>query len=70
MTEREQFKKEDFEDSPRFIPMNTDDDYGFYIFDTEKLDYLGFSHLYPSIHNCNIVCDILNTMDYLLKEKK
>ena len=70
MTEQE-FRREDFEeDCPRFIPMDYDDINGYYIFDTEKLDYLGFSNLYYTVDDCNKVCDIINTVDYLIKEWK
>ena len=66
-----EFTKKEFEDSPRFIPMEIDGmPGGWYLFDTEKLDYLGFSNFYTNIHECNIVCDIINTIDYILKDEK
>lgn len=66
-----EFEKEEFEGSPRFIAYQYDsaDNKHYYIFDTEKLDYLPFSHLYYNTHECNMICDILNTVDYLLKER-
>ena len=67
----EKFSKEDFEEgTPRFIPMKYGASMGFYIFDTERLDFLGFSNMYTDIHYSNMICDIINTLDYLLKEKK
>lgn len=68
---KKRFKKEDFvEDTPRFIAMDYEDTRGFYIFDTEKLDYVGFSNLYHDIHEIDKICDIINTIDYLLKERR
>ena len=70
MTEK-RFKKRDFKDAPRFIPMEYEGICGgWYLFDTEKLEYLKFSNFYINIHECDIVCDILNSFDYLLKEMK
>lgn len=69
MTEK-RFKKGDFdEDCPRFIPFNRDDSYNLFdIVDTERLDYVGFIHPYWDIHECNRDCNIMNIVDYLLKE--
>lgn len=62
-------KKEDFgEDCPRFIPMELKATNGFYIFDTEKLDFLPFSSYYYNPSDCEKACDIVNAVDYLFKE--
>ena len=72
MVKIEEFTKEDFEGNPRFIPLKPEILEGNcnYIFDTEKLEYCGFSHLYCDLEECERVCDILNGVDYLLKEEK
>ena len=66
------FKKGDFmEDCPRFIPFERDESYSLFdIVDTEKLDYVGFINPYDSINECNRDCNIMNVVDYLLKELK
>ncbi len=68
------FKKGDFEEGcPRFIPMEREftviKNYSvFDIVDTEKLDYVGFINPYHDIKECNRDCNIMNVIDYLLKE--
>lgn len=64
------FKKGDFdEDCPRFIPFKRDESYSLFdIVDTEKLDYVGFINPYSNIKECNRDCNIMNVVDYLLKE--
>ena len=71
MTEK-RFKKGDFvEDCPRFIPFERDESYSLFdIVDTEKLDYVGFINPYDNIDECNRDCNIMNVIDYLLKELK
>ena len=64
----EQFTRENFdEDCPRFIPMNYEDSIPWYVFDTVKLDFLDFIVPYYDIEDCENVCNIINTVDYLLK---
>lgn len=70
MTEK-RFKKGDFdEDCPRFIPFKRRDvSYNLFdVVDTEKLDYVGFINPYSNIRECNRDCNIMNVVDYLLKE--
>lgn len=68
MTEK-RFTKEEFEDCPRFIPIERDGSYSLWdIVDTEKLDYVGFINPYTDINECNRDCNIMNVIDYLLKE--
>lgn len=70
MTEK-RFTKEEFEDCPRFMPIERDESYRLFdIVDTEKLDYVGFINPYNDIHECNRDCNIMNVIDYLLKELK
>ena len=74
MTEK-RFTKEEFEDCPRFMPVEREftviKNYSvFDIIDTEKLDYVGFINPYTDIHECNRDCNIMNVIDYLLKELK
>ena len=68
MTEK-RFTKEEFEDCPRFMPIERDESYRLFdIVDTEKLDYVGFINPYADINECNRDCNIMNVIDYLLKE--
>lgn len=71
MTEKRRFKKGDFEeDCPRFIPFERDESYNLFdIVDTEKLDYVGFIIPYYSLKDCERDCNIMNVLDYLLKER-
>ena len=71
MTEK-RFKKGDFgEDCPRFIPFERDENYTLFdIVDTEKLDYVGFIEPYYDLNECRRDCNIMNVIDYLLKEIK
>lgn len=70
MTEK-QFTKEEFEDCPRFMPIERDGSYRLFdIVDTERLDYVGFINPYNDIKECNRDCNIMNVIDYLLKELK
>ena len=65
------FTKEEFEDCPRFIPIERDESYNLFdIFDTDKLDYVGFINPYRNLNGCQRDCNILNVLDYLLKELK
>lgn len=70
MTEK-QFKKGDFDEScPRFIPFERDGSYSLFdIVDTEKLNYVGFIMPYHNIKDCERDCNIMNVLDYLLKER-
>lgn len=62
------YSKKDFEGCPRFMPMQLDDEsIVWYIFDTEKLDFLGNIVPYYSLKKCEHACNILNGVDYLLK---
>ena len=68
MTEK-RFTKEEFEDCPRFIPIERDESYRLFdIIDTQRLDYVGFIEPYMDIDECKRDCNIMNVMDYLLKE--
>lgn len=69
---RKQFKKGDFdEDCERFVPFARDEDYTLFdIVDTEKLDYVGFIVPYYNLKECQRDCNIMNVVDYLLKELK
>lgn len=71
MTEK-RFAKEDFEDDcPRFVPFERDGSYNLFdIVDTERLEYVGFINPYSNIKECNRDCNIMNVVDYLLKELK
>ena len=64
------FKKGYFdEDCPRFIPYGRDKSYSLWdIVDTEKLDYVGFIIPYYNLKECERDCNIMNIIDYLLKE--
>lgn len=73
MTEK-RFTKEEFEDCPRFIPMEYSStifengkSISWYIFDTEKLDFLNDIIPYYDIKDCENACNILNGVDYILK---
>ena len=69
------YTKEDFdEDCPRFIPMKYESEIyengesvGWYIFDTEKLDFLGDIVPYYDYQEAEKVCNILNGVSYILK---
>lgn len=67
---RKQFKKGDFdEDCERFVAFKRDESYNLYdIVDTEKLDYVGFIVPYNDYKECERDCNIMNVVDYLLKE--
>lgn len=69
MTEKP-FKKGDFEeDCERFIPYKRDEKYILWdIVDTEKLDYVDFIMPYSNLKDCERDCNIMNVMDYLLKD--
>lgn len=57
------------EGGPRFVPYARDESYILYdIIDTEKMEYVDFIHPYSNINECNRDCNILNVMDYLIKE--
>ena len=64
------FKKGDFDECcPRFIPFERDENYTLFdIVDTERLDYVGFINPYSNLNECNRDCNIMNVLDYLLKE--
>ena len=66
------FKKGYFDkDCPRFIAYKRDKPFPvFDIVDTEKLDYVGFIAPYHDVHDCERDCNIMNVVDYLLKELK
>lgn len=65
-------KKEDFpQDMGRFVPFERDESYSLWdIVDTEKVEYVGFIMPYTDIKECEKACNILNVVDYLLKELK
>ena len=63
------FTKEEFEDCPRFMPIERDESYMLFdIVDTEKLDYVGFIEPYSDVKKCQRDCNIMNVVDYLIKE--
>ena len=65
------FTKEEFEDCPRFIPIERDVNYTLFdIVDTEKLEFVGFIEPYYDIKECKRDCNIMNVIDYLIKEVK
>lgn len=69
MSKKTKYTSEYFdEDTPRFIAMQYEGSKCFYIFDTVKLDFVGYSHCYHDYRECEKICDIINTVDYLLKE--
>lgn len=68
MTERK-FTKKEFEDCPRFMPIERDESYRLFdIVDTERLDYVDFIMPYSDVKECERDCNLLNVIDYLLKE--
>lgn len=71
MTEK-RFKKGDFEeDCERFIPFVREGSYSLFdIVDTEKLDFVGFIAPYHNLKDCVRDCNIMNVIDYLIKELK
>lgn len=70
MTEK-RFTKEEFEDCPRFMPIERDENYRLFdIVDTERLDYVDFIMPYSNVKECERDCNIMNVVDYLLKELK
>ena len=72
MSENKRFKKGDFEeDSPRFIPWERGDvNYNLFdIVDTKRLDYVSFIIPYSNSKECERDCNIMNMLDYLLKER-
>ena len=72
MSENKRFKKGDFdEDCPRFIPWKRDESYTLFdIVDTKRLDFVGFIIPYYDLKECERDCNIMNVLDYLLKELK
>ena len=71
MSKKTKYTSEDFdEDAPRFMAMRYPGSKSkcFYIFDTVKLDFVGYSQCYHDYKECEKICDIINTVDYLLKE--
>ena len=77
---KKRFTKEEFEGCPRFIPFKRNerlyyDEFPmdislFDIVDTEKLDYVDFIMPYQNVKECERDCNIMNVVDYLLKEIK
>ena len=68
MTEKE-FTQEEFEGCPSFVPEARGNSYNLFdIFDTERLDYVGFIIPYSDVEKCERDCNIMNVVDYLLKE--
>lgn len=65
-------KKEDVpQDCGRFVPMGRDKSYNLWdIVDSEKLEYVEFIVPYNDFKECEKTCNILNVVDYLLKEKE
>ena len=69
------YTKEDFdEDCPRFIPMKYESEIyengesvSWYIFDTEKLDFIGDIVPYYDYQEAEKVCNIFNGVSYILK---
>ena len=74
MTEK-RFTKEEFEDCPRFIHVPREftviKNYSvFDIVDTEKLEIVDFIKPYFDVNECKRDCNIMNVIDYLIKELK
>lgn len=65
-------KKEDLpQGMGRFVPFERDESYSLWdIVDTEKVEYVGFIMPYNDIKECEKACNIMNVVDYLLKELK
>ena len=71
------YTKEDFdEDCPRFIPMKYESEIyengeslSWYIFDTEKLDFMGDIVPYYDYQEAEKVCNIFNGVSYIFQEK-
>ena len=69
------YTKEDFdEDCPRFIPMKYESEIyengesvSWYIFDTEKLDFIGGIVPYYDYQEAEKVCNIFNGVSYIFK---
>ena len=69
------YTKEDFgEDCPRFIPMKYESEIyengeslSWYIFDTEKLDFIGDIVPYYDYNEAEKVCNIFNGVSYIFK---
>ena len=69
------YTKEDFdEDCPRFIPMKYESEIyengesvSWYIFDTEKLDFVGGIVPYYDYQEAEKVCNIFNGVSYIFK---
>lgn len=69
------YTKEDFgEDCPRFIPMKYESEIyengeslSWYIFDTEKLDFIGDIVPYYDYQEAEKVCNIFNGVSYIFK---
>lgn len=64
----ETYTKEEFEDCPRFMPMQYNDSITWYIFDTEKLKFLDDIVPYYDIKDCENACNILNGLEYMLND--
>ena len=69
----ETYTKEDFEDCPRFMPMQYESEIyengkslSWYIFDTEKLEFLPDIVPYHDYKECENACNILVGVDYIL----
>lgn len=64
-------KKEDMpQGMGRFAPFERDGSYSLWdIVDTEKVKYVGFIIPYNNLNECEKACNIINVVDYLLKEK-
>ena len=67
-----ELKKEDFpEYMGRFVPFERHENYSLWdIVDTKKLEYVWFIMPYTNIKECENACNIMNVVDYLLKEIK
>ena len=71
----ETYTKEDFGDEcPRFIPMQYESEIfengkslSWYIFDTEKLNFIGDIVPYHDYKEAEKVCNIFNGVSYILK---
>ena len=69
------YTKEDFdEDCPRFIPMKYESEIyengeslSWYIFDTEKLDFMGGIVPYYDYQEAEKICNIFNGVSYIFK---
>lgn len=75
MNENKRFTKEEFEGCPRFIPVAREftviKNYSvFDIVDTEKLEIVDFINPYSDVEECKRDCNIMNVIDYLIKEIK